>query len=233
MTYDSRWLYDEFTQVGTDYGSETEVGLYDARHADFRDVAAECRHLLDRLEIRPTDTLIDFGCGTGTFAIQAAQRCARVHAVDVSQTMIDYAAAKAKQADLRNISFHHAGFLTYRHAGPPVDAVVTTFAFHHLPDFWKGIALQRIGTMMKPGGQFYLHDVSMEEANALANIAAFIDKLAAAGGELLREDCERHFKEEYSTYVWIMDELLTRAGFSIRRKQVEDGVLGTYLCIKR
>jgi len=232
MNHCFSWQYDEFNQVGTDYSSKAEVEIYDASHADFRNIEAESIKVLDSLEINGSDVLIDFGSGTGTFAIQAARRCARVYAVDVSQAMIARAAAKASEAGTGNIEFHHAGFLTYEHNGAPVDVVVTTFAFHHLPDFWKGIALKRVRGMLKPGGQLYIHDVILDEANAIENIAAFIDKLAAAGGKLLREDCERHFRDEYSTYDWVMDGLLTRAGFTIRSKQIDDGVLGTYICTK-
>ncbi len=226
------WQYDEFKQVGTDYGSKAEVEIYDSSHADFRDMEAESFHILDSLEIKGSDVVIDFGSGTGTFAIQAARRCAKVYAVDVSQTMLDRAKSKAAQAGVSNIEFHHAGFLTYEHNDQPVDAVVTTFAFHHLPDFWKGIALKRLNGMLKPGGQLYLHDVVLEEANAILNIEALIDKLATAGGKLLREDTERHFREEYSTYDWIMGGLLSRAGFTIKSRQIEGGVLGTYISVK-
>jgi putative AdoMet-dependent methyltransferase len=226
------WQYDEFKQVGTDYSSKAEVEIYDSSHADFRDIEAESIKVLELLDIREGDGLIDFGSGTGTFAIQAARRCARVYAIDVSQAMIDRAAAKAAKTGTSNIEFHHAGFLTYEHNDSPVDAVVTTFAFHHLPDFWKGIALKRVNCMLKPGGQLYIHDVILEETNALENIAAFNDKLATAGGQLLREDCEKHFRDEYSTYDWVMDGLLSRAGFTIKSKQIDDGVLGTYICSK-
>lgn len=135
------WQYDEFKQVGKDYGSPMEVEVYDSSHADFRDLEAESNEVLDSLAIRPGDVLIDFGSGTGTFAIQAARRCARVYAVDVSAAMLDYAKAKAAGAGTSNIFFSLGGFLTYEHPDQPVDAIVTTFAFHHLPDFWKGIAL--------------------------------------------------------------------------------------------
>ncbi|MFA7403939.1 MAG: class I SAM-dependent methyltransferase [Pelobacteraceae bacterium] len=226
------WQYDEFKQVGTDYSSKAEVEIYDSSHADFRDMEAESIKILELLEIKGSDVLIDFGSGTGTFAIQAALRCARVYAVDVSQEMINLATGKAAKAGISNIEFHHAGFLTYEHDDSPVDAVVTTFAFHHLPDFWKGIALKRVAGMLKPGGRFYLRDVIMEETDTLENIAAFLDKMAAAGGTLLREDCEKHFRDEYSTYDWVMDSLLARAGFSIKSKQMDDGVLGTYICTK-
>jgi len=234
MKHGFSWQYDEFKQVGTDYSSKAEVEIYDSSHADFRDIEAESIKILDSLEIKGgnADGLIDFGSGTGTFAIQAARRCTRVYAIDVSQAMIDLAAAKAIKAGTSNIEFHHAGFLTYVHNDSPVDAVVTTFAFHHLPDFWKGIALKRVNNMLKSGGQLYIHDVILKEINALENIATFIDKLATAGGTLLREDTERHFKDEYSTYDWVMDGLLFRAGFTIKSKHIDDGVLGTYICTK-
>jgi ubiquinone/menaquinone biosynthesis C-methylase UbiE len=180
-----------------------------------------------------SDVLLDFGSGTGTFAIHAAKRFKRVHAIDVSQVMIENAKAKAVKIGVTNIMFHHAGFLTYEHKDTPADAIVTTFAFHHLPDYWKGIALKRMNSMLKPGGFLYIHDVILEEANSINNIQALIDKLAKDGGEQLRKDTERHFREEYSTYDWVMDELLARSGFQVKSKLIEGGVLGTYLCNKK
>jgi len=230
--YKLSWQYDEFKQVGTDYGSEAEVEIYDSRHGDFRDLDAESIGILDALEITERDTVIDFGSGTGTFVMQAARRCARVYAVDVSKIMLDRAESKATKAGLTNIEFRHAGFLTYEHTSQSVDAIVTTFAFHHLPDFWKGIALKRINKILKPGGQFYIHDVIMEEGNTIDNIQALIDKLEAAGGKRLQDDAERHFKDEYSTYDWVMDGLLLRAGFRVKSKNMDGGVLGTYICTK-
>jgi len=35
------WQYDEFKQVGKDFGSPMEVEVYDSSHADFRDLEAE------------------------------------------------------------------------------------------------------------------------------------------------------------------------------------------------
>ncbi len=146
--------------------------------------------------------------------------------------MIDHAKAKSAQAGISNIEFRHAGFLTYEHKDSPVDAVVTTFAFHHLPDFWKGIALKRMNSMLKPRGQLYIHDVILEEADALDNIAALIEKQAAAGGDFLRKDAEEHFRDEYSTYDWVMDGFLSRSGFTIKSKLMDSGVIGTYICVK-
>ncbi len=232
MVDNNAWLYDEFKQVGKDYSLLNEVDMYDSSHADFRDIAAESDAVLDSLGIRENDILIDFGAGTGTFAIQAALRGVRVYAVDVSRAMLDYAQRKAEKAGVATIEFCHAGFLTFDFGGPAADFITTTFAFHHLPDFWKGIALNRLYGMLKPGGHFFMHDVILESPHAIENIAALIETLAAAGGDFLQKDTQGHFREEFSTYDWVMDGLLSRAGFDIKSKEIRDGVLGTYYCAK-
>ena len=229
---DSSWRYDESKPVGRDYGSQSEVDVYDSSHADFRDIKAESNRVLDTLAIKKGDTIIDFGSGTGTFVVEAARRGARVHAIDVSQTMLARAKSKADQEGVSGIEFHNAGFLTFEHPDSSVDFIVSTFAFHHLPDFWKGVSLKRIYRMLKAGGHFYIHDVIIEETDSLKNIALFIEQQNEAGGDFLREDAEGHFRDEYSTYDWVMDGLLSRTGFSVSSKHIEGGVIGTYLCRK-
>ena len=88
------WQYDEFKQIGKDYGSQSEVEVYDSSHATFRDLEAESLRVLDLLELKESDALIEFGSGTGTFALMASQRCRHVHAVDVSLAMLDISREK-------------------------------------------------------------------------------------------------------------------------------------------
>jgi putative AdoMet-dependent methyltransferase len=226
------WQYDEFRQIGTDYGSLAEVEAYDARHAKFRNVEKENDAVLEALRTRPEDSIIEFGTGTGAFAIQAARKCARVYAVDVSLVMLDYAKTKAARVGVSNIDFHHGAFLTYSHADPPVDAIVTSTAFHHLPDFWKGIALRRLHAMLKSGGRLFISDVIFAYDKVRENIDQWIANLVQAAGPGIRKEIEDHIRLEYSTYDWIMEGLLERAGFRIIDKRMQDGVIGRYLCRK-
>ena len=70
MTAFPTWFYNEFQQVGTDFEDIAQVAAYD-RNQLSSSVDAE-RALVTRLGIAPGTRVIDFGCGTGTFAIQAA-----------------------------------------------------------------------------------------------------------------------------------------------------------------
>ena len=229
----SSWQYDEFKQVGVDYEDSAEVEAYDSRHAQFRDVDAECTSILDALSVTPQSVVIEFGTGTGAFAIHAAKRCASVYAVDVSGPMLEFVQRRADNAGLNNITFCHGGFLTYEHNGILGDALVTSMAFHHLPDFWKGIALHRMNGMLRPGGLMYIHDVVFVQADAETNISRWIDQLGEIGGTQLRDEVAAHVREEFSTFDWIMDGLIERAGFRILSKEMVEGVIGTYLCEKK
>ncbi len=41
-----------------------------------------------------------------------------------------------------------------------------------------------------------------------------------------------HIKEEYSTFDWVMEQMLEKAGFAIENTRYHDGVIGIYLCSK-
>src|SRR5690606_23506778 len=116
-------------------------------------------NLLRELGLNQTHTLVDLGAGTGTFALAVASYCRRVVAVDVSPVMLDMLRQKAEGAGVENVECVQHGFLSYEHKGDPADFVYSRHALHHLPDFWKAVALKRIAAMMKPGGVFYMRDL--------------------------------------------------------------------------
>ena len=136
------WWLDELAHAGDEHLDPSYVEGYE-RKTGF-DPAADV-DLLRAHGLGPETTLIDIGAGTGVFAIAAAACGARVIAVDVSPAMTALMRAKAEALHIDNIEVVDAGFLSYTHYGAPVDFVFTRNALHQLPDFWKAIALRRIG----------------------------------------------------------------------------------------
>ena len=139
------WQYDEMKLCGVKFDREEFADGYDERHQRFRDYKKEADERIDMLALGLQSTLIDMGCGTGAFSINAASRVGKIYAVDVSRAMLKCASKKVKEAGIKNIEFYHGGFLTYQHCDKPVDAIVSTLALHHLPDFWKFVSLRRLG----------------------------------------------------------------------------------------
>lgn len=227
--------YNEFKQIGTDYESFQEVARYDEKMFKLRNISEECALVLKSLDLTPESRVLDIGTGTGEFAIATAQQCAEVCAVDVSQIMLDYAKKKAEGRGVNNIVFTNAGFLTYECDGKLFDAVVSQLALHHLPDFWKAIALRRIWHMLKDGGRLFLRDVvfSFGVDDAAPYFEKWIDGAVKSGDDKIGRDVESHIREEFSTFGWVMEGLLQASGFSIVSSTYQENcVFAEYVCQK-
>ncbi len=232
MKVQAAWRWDEAVPISLDFGDRQVVAAYEERHRKFRDIDGENAAVLARLDLKPDAVAGDFGCGTGAFARAAARKCAVVVAIDLSAAMLDYVAWKAKEEGLGNIVCRRGGFLTYEHEGPRFDALHSSLALHHLPDFWKQAALDRLAGMLKPGGKFHLMDVVFAPENREANIEAWIGKIGAQAGPEGAESIRSHVRKEFSTYTWILEGLLARAGFRIDAAECADGVLANYYCTR-
>lgn len=228
------WVYDEMRQIGTDYFDIEEVRNYDQRMQKIRDVPKEIKHILDVIDVTPGQTVLEFGTGTGEFAIAAACKCSKVYAMDISAVMLDYAREKAESRGRDNIVFQQAGFLSYHHQGEPLDAVVTQLALHHLPDFWKFIALCNIYNMLKTGGKLYLRDVVFDSGvdNYNDYFSRWRDSVIKMAGDGFAANIDRHISDEYSTLDWVMEGMLNRAGFVIENVYQPGVCDKAYLCVK-
>jgi putative AdoMet-dependent methyltransferase len=226
-----KWQYHEPDHPGADFDALAEI--YDRNMQKYRDIQGEIQEILDFLDLQPDQTVLEIGSGTGEFALAAASHCSKVYAVDLSSGMFKYAQKKAESRGISNVEFIQAGFLTYR-SPVPVDAIVTQIALHHLPDFWKQIALNRMAEMIIDGGKLCLRDMVYsfdirDYENAIEN---YIIRASEVMGDEFAGRIASHVKNEYSTLDWIMEGIIERTGLYIFRRDYRDGFIGTYFCIK-
>lgn len=230
-----RWTYDEMKQTGVDYSSMEQVQRYDEMHQRFRDYEKDSDTIVKLLELDSKSTVIDMGAGTGAFALHAAKHCRKVYAVDVSLAMLERCWEKGEEMGLSNVLYCHGGFLTYNHEAEPADAMVSIASLHHLPDFWKLVGLARAVEMLKAGGRFFLFDIVFPSAarDMGGRLDAWVRSIALQSGPELAAEAEIHIRKEYSTYDWVMEELLKRAGFEIDSAEYDNGFQATYICTMR
>jgi SAM-dependent methyltransferase len=228
------WVLDELTHAGHEHLDAHYVPQYDRKAGTD---PAEDLALLRDLGLHATHTLVDLGAGTGTLALAAAPLCRRVVAVDVSPVMLSLLREKAARRGIENIKCVQQGFLTYAHQGDPADFVYSRHALHHLPDFWKALALQHIAAILRIGGVLYLRDLvfSCEPREITHVIDAW---LACASPHpdrgWTRPELETHLREEYSTFSWLLEPMIERAGFEIQHAQHDASrVRSAYTCIKQ
>jgi ubiquinone/menaquinone biosynthesis C-methylase UbiE len=228
-----RWWLDEQDHAGPEHLDAEYVAGYD-RKAGFdptEDVEELRRHGLG-----PDSLVVDLGAGTGTFAVSVAPSCRRVVAVDVSAAMTAALRTRIERLGLGNVTVVDAGFLSYVHEGEPADIVFTRNALHQIPDFWKGIALDRIASFLRPHGVLRLRDIVFDFAppEAEERIEAWMSGAVSdpAAGWTAQELAE-HVRSEFSTYSWLLDSMLDRAGFDILERSFRRSAYGAYTCRRR
>ena len=227
------WLFDELAHAGGEHLDPTYVATYDTKaQTDPSDDLA----VLLQLGLDHRSTLVDFGAGTGTFTLAAARVCRRVVAVDVSAAMLHQLHESARALDLANIECAQSGFLTYEHQGELADFAYSRNALHHLPDFWKALALRRVARTLKSGRILYLRDLvfscSLQETDAIIESWLAGAPIRAADG-FTASELATHVRDEYSTYSWLLEPMLERAGFEIRNAAYSPSqVFAAFTCVK-
>jgi SAM-dependent methyltransferase len=221
------WYPDELGHAGPEHLDPEYVAAYDAKTRLDLDDALQ---LLRRHGLDADTTLVDLGCGTGLIAAAAAAEARRAVGVDPSRAMLEVAHRRSDA-----VEWVEAGFLTYDHAGDPPQLVHSRNALHHLPDFWKGIALARIHDLLAPGGVLVLHDLvyDFEPAESDRRIEGWLTGAAPAPEEgWTRPELETRVRDEYSTFAWLLDSLLARCHFEILERDVRGGIYATYVCAR-
>ena len=228
------WLYDERQQVGTDYADESHVTAYDTGMQRLRHIPQEVEIVAQALSLSPTATVWEIGCGTGELALGLAGRCRHVSASDVSPAMLALARRKAVERGITNVDFEAGGFLTGYAPAEPVHGIVSQLALHHLPDLWKLTALRRITRHLKPGGRLYLRDIVYPSGvpDYDAYFAGLVAGVRREGGDELAQQTIAHIREEYSTFAWVMEEMLRQAGLVVQDKLAERFTT-SYTCVKQ
>src|SRR5882672_7390547 len=112
-------------------------------------------HLL--LRMLPAITVADLGAGEGLLSELLARRCKKVIAVDNSEKIVAFGAAKAKKNGLKNLEFRLGNLQAPPIDPQSVDLVVLSQALHHAKEPDKAIAACH--RILKPGGQIMILDL--------------------------------------------------------------------------
>ena len=221
------WWPNECAYAGAEHLDPEYVAAFDRKSpTDWSEIVAA----LSPLGIDATSTVIDIGAGTGTFALAVQPHVQRVIAVDASPAMVELMCA-------RGIEAVEGGFLTYEHVGRPADLVHSRHALHHLSDFWKAVALDRVAQMLKPGGTLLLQDIvySFAPSEAAAVLEQWLaDAPADAAQGWTAQELAEHIRGEHSTFSWLLEPILDRAGFEITASRYGDNqIYASYTCRRR
>jgi ArsR family transcriptional regulator len=113
-------------------------------------------HLL--LRILPPLVVADLGSGEGLLSELLARRCKRVIAVDNSEKIVAFGAAKAKKNNLKNLEFRLGDLQNPPIEPESVDLAILSQALHHAEE--PAGAVAAVAKMLRPRGQILILDLA-------------------------------------------------------------------------
>jgi cyclopropane-fatty-acyl-phospholipid synthase len=175
----SEWLDATMTYSSARFASSAE-SLEDAQ---LRKIHA----LLDRLDLKPGQRLLEIGCGWGSLAIEAAKRGASVVGLTLSREQKVWADQKIADAGLaERIEIR---LQDYRDTSERFDAVASVEMVEAVGQRWWGSYLDAIARNLRAGGRAALQFIAMDHRlfDRYARNPDFIQTYIFPGGMLLDE----------------------------------------------
>jgi ubiquinone/menaquinone biosynthesis C-methylase UbiE len=118
------------------------------------------RQAISALNLKPGDTVVDIGCGTGLnfpLLYQAVTSIGKIIAIDLSNAMLDQARQSIATNKWENVQLVCADAAQYEFP-PKVDAIVSAYTLTLVPDC--GRVISNAFASLSPGGRHVVLDMS-------------------------------------------------------------------------
>lgn len=161
------------------------------------------------LDLKPTDRVLELGCGVGRIGREIAPHVAHWHGTDISANMIDV--ARERLRDHANVGFTE---LAQSNLQPLADAsfdkayCVAVFIHMDKEDFF--LYLEEMARVVKPGGLIYFDVWNMTSAVGWRRYELEIDQHRAADHSKRKDVARNQFSSPEEVRIF-----LDRAGFDL------------------
>jgi cyclopropane-fatty-acyl-phospholipid synthase len=227
------WLDPSMTYSCAIFGQDGE----DLESAQLR----KYRQLLDLLDAKPGEHLLEIGCGWGGLALEAARRGLKVTGITLSREQLAYARAQVREAGLADAV--ELRLQDYRELSETFDHIVSIEMLEAVgEEHWVAYA-RALRRFLRPGGRAALQFITIDEAvfeqyrdtpdfiqryifpgGMLPSRERFAAAVASAGLKLVREDLfGRHYAEtlrEWQRRFLLAEAQLTRMGLEVRFRRL-------------
>jgi ubiquinone/menaquinone biosynthesis C-methylase UbiE len=115
--------------------------------------------IVELAEPQEDDVVVDLGAGTGLLALALAPRVHELVAVDISERMLGRLDDAAAADGIDNVEPLVADLRRLPLEDESATLVVSNYAFHHLDDPGKELALAEARRILRPGGRLVICDM--------------------------------------------------------------------------
>ena len=102
--------------------------------------------------INTSAIILDYGCATGSIALEMAGIGKEVHGIDLSSKMIETARRKAEEHKIQNVEFTHGTIFDESLKQESFDVILALSILHLLDNLPQ--VMNQINQLLKPGGLF-------------------------------------------------------------------------------
>jgi cyclopropane-fatty-acyl-phospholipid synthase len=140
------WLDPTMSYSAAIYRDGQADSLASAQHAKYQ-------RILQRLQAKPGERVLEIGCGWGGFAELAVQSGLQLTGLTLSPAQLDWAKQRVPQADLR--------LQDYRDTAEQFDHVVSIEMFEAVGERWWPSYFQTVAKALKPGGKAVIQSITI------------------------------------------------------------------------
>ncbi len=144
----SLWLDPSMTYSSALYRWEGKDDLINAQQSKYR-------RILQRLQAKPGQRVLEVGCGWGGFAELAQRQGLAVTGLSLSPTQLAWARARVPEADLR--------LQDYRDTCEPFDHVVSIEMFEAVGERWWPAYFKTVARALKPDGRAMIQTITIRD----------------------------------------------------------------------
>lgn len=199
----------EFLEIFEDWADNYD-NTVNGHDREYREVFHQYDQILDEVVENSIGAVLEFGVGTGNLTKKLVEGGHTVIGIEPSPAMRDIAKMK-----LPNVTVLDGDFLDFPKPTTPVNTIVSTFAFHHLNDGEKELAIKNFATLLPKGGKIVFADTLFVSDTAKQRK---IKEAEEVGYSNLAEDLRR----EYYPNIDTIEQIFTEQQFNVSFKQMND-----------
>ena len=182
------WLDPSMSYSAALYRAQDDGSLLAAQHAKYH-------RILDRLQAKAGECVLEIGCGWGGFAELAVQAGLHVTGLTLSPAQLDWAQQRVPAADLR--------LQDYRDTQAQFDHLVSIEMFEAVGERWWPTYFSTVARALKPGGKALIQSITIRDDlfSAYRRGTDFIQQYIFPGGMLPSRSAFRRAAERQGLQV--------------------------------
>ncbi|WP_101846389.1 class I SAM-dependent DNA methyltransferase [Halobacillus sp. Marseille-P3879] len=173
---------------------------------EYKEVFEGYEDMLQELADLSISPVLEFGVGTANLTQKMVAQHKVVVGIEPSEEMRRIANVKCPEAAVYSGDFLHFPTLQM-----PIRSIVSSFAFHHLNEQEKRLALKEYCDKLEPNGEIIFIDTLFKDENYKQQL---IDEAEHNGFMNLAQD----LREEYYPYLKDLEQMFQQSGFEVTFK---------------